>query len=133
MANNNLNKTENILVKVDQNNVILIDPNSVVDGTNVAMRNVPSENLVMYANLEADLIPRTVLAVSGNNSGQGNLQSVAKGTFNMLRNANGGDLDNSWTNSFSETNQTVTDDKGKQTILTNNTSDTSAQTFGIES
>ena len=133
MANNNLNNTENILVKVDQNNVILIDPNSVVDGTNVAMRNVPSENLVMYANLEADLIPRTVLAVSGNNSGQGNLQSVAKGTLNMLRNANGGDLDTSWTNSFSETNQTVTDDKGKQTVLTNNTSDTSAQTFGIES
>ena len=44
MANNNLNSGENILVKVDQNNVILIDPNSVSNGPNVEMRNVKQEN-----------------------------------------------------------------------------------------
>ena len=133
MGNNNLKNTENILVKVDQNNVILIDPNSVVEGGNVAMRSVAQEKLVMYVNLEADLIPRSILSVSGNQQATGNLLSIAEGNLNMLRNANGGDLDTSWTNSFIETNQTVTDKNGKQTTLTNNISDTSAQSFGIES
>jgi hypothetical protein len=133
MGNNNLKNTENILVKVDQNNVILIDPNSVVDGGNVAMRNVAQEKLVMYVNLEADLIPRSILSVSGNQQATGNLLSIAEGNLNMLRNANGGDLDTSWTNSFVDSNQTVTDKNGKQTTLVNNISDTSAQSFGIES
>ena len=133
MANNNLNKTENILVKVDQNNVILIDPNSVVDGGNVSMRNVEQENLVMYVNLEADLVPRTVLNINGGQTTTGNLQSIAKGTLNILRNANGSDLDTSWTNSFDEKNQIKTDINGKSTTLFDNSSDTSAQTFGIES
>ena len=125
MANSRLNKTEDILVKVDQNNVILIDPNSVVEGGNVAMRNVEAENLVMYVNLEADLVPRTILAVSGNQQTSGKLLSVAKGTFNILRNANGGDLDTSWTNSFD----------GKDTVLgtLQVPSDNTGQSFGIES
>ena len=133
MGYNNLKNTENILVKVDQNNVILIDPNSVVEGGNVAMRNVAQEKLVMYVNLEADLIPRSILSVSGNQQATGNLLSIAEGNLNMLRNANGGDLDTSWTNSFVDSNQTVTDKNGKQTTLVNNISDTSAQSFGIES
>ena len=89
MGNNNLKNTENILVKVDQNNVILIDPNSVVEGGNVAMRSVAQEKLVMYVNLEADLIPRSILSVSGNQQATGNLLSIAEGNLNMLRNANG--------------------------------------------
>ena len=132
MANNNLNKTENILVKVDQNNVILIDPNSVVEGGNVSMRNVEMENLVMYVNLEADLVPRTVLNINGGRTTTGNLQSIAKGTLNILRNNNGSDLDTSWTNSFDEKDQIKKDINGKNTTLFNNSSDTSAQTFGIE-
>ena len=133
MANSKLKNSENILVKVDQNNVILIDPNSVVEGGEVAMRNVESENLVMYVNLEADLVPRTILATSGNQQTTGNLLSIAKGNFNILRNSNGGDLDTSWTNSFDGKDQVVTDKDGNKTTVVNNTSDTSGQSFGIES
>ena len=63
MANNKLNSGENILVKVDQNNLIYIDPNSVVNNGVVEERGVKQENLVMYVNLEADLIPRTTLVL----------------------------------------------------------------------
>ena len=134
MANNNLNKTENILVKVDQNNVILIDPNSVVENGNVSMRNVEAENLVMYVNLEADLVPRTILNVSGGKTTTGNLQSIARGTLNMLKNADGGDLNTSWTNSFDGKDTIVKDKDGNETtVVSNGKPDTSAQTFGIES
>jgi hypothetical protein len=132
MANSKLNSNENILVKVDQNNVILVDPNSVIEGGNVAMRNVQAENLVMYVNLEADLIPRSILSVSGNQQTTGNLLSIAKGTFNVLRNANGGDLDTSWTDSFVGQDTVITKD-GQKTTIAANTADTSAQSFGIES
>ena len=83
MANNKLNSGEDILVKVDQNNLIYIDPNSVVNNGFVEERGVKPENLVMYVNLEADLIPRTTL-VTGNEAST--LTSIAKGTFNLMRN-----------------------------------------------
>lgn len=66
MGNSDLNETENILIKVDSNNLIYIDPNSVVNKDNqVESRSVRPENLVIYVNLEADIIPRTILTASG--------------------------------------------------------------------
>jgi len=98
MANNKLSDSENILVKVDQNNLIYIDPNSVIDDDGfIQPRNVKQENLVMYANLEADLIPRSILK-SYNDSDT--LVSVAKGTLNFLRNQKGEDYDTNWTESY---------------------------------
>ena len=35
MANNKINESENILIKVDQNNLIYVDPNSIVVDGNV--------------------------------------------------------------------------------------------------
>ena len=139
MANNNLNSGENILVKVDQNNVILIDPNSVSNGPNVEMRNVKQENLVMYVNLEADLVPRTTLAASGDGSAQSTLLTVAKGNLSFLRAQDGQDLNTGWTDSFfnsTEKTQTVTDKNGKKTPVGTGEffqADSSGQSFGIES
>ena len=83
MGNNNIKETNDILIKVDQNNLIYIDPNSVlVDGA-AQSRGVEPENLVMYVNLEADLIPRTTLIDAGN---QSSLRSIAGGTLNFLKN-----------------------------------------------
>ena len=83
--------TNDILVKVDQNNLMYIDPNSVIDKDGqVLPREVQPENLVTYVNLEADLIPRTTL-ISGNDTNT--LTSIAKGTFNLMRNAEGRDFD----------------------------------------
>jgi hypothetical protein len=58
MGNNNLKITDDILVKVDHNNLIYIDPNSVLSKGVIEPRGVQPENLMMYVNLEADLIPR---------------------------------------------------------------------------
>ena len=79
MGNNDINKSENILVKVDDNNLIYIDPNSIINGKDVEMRDVPAENLVMYVNLEADLIPRTTLVERGDSTS--NLIKIAEGQF----------------------------------------------------
>ena len=55
---------ENILVELDYDNISLIDPNKTIDQEgNVKDRLVKQENLVMYANLECNVLPRTKLAV----------------------------------------------------------------------
>jgi hypothetical protein len=53
-----------ILVEFDYQNIIMVDPNKTIDSLgNISERLVDHENLVMYANLEADVVPRTKLAV----------------------------------------------------------------------
>lgn len=54
----------NIFIEVSENNIFLIDPNRVLtsDG-NIKERDVKHENLIMYANLEAKIYPRTKLIV----------------------------------------------------------------------
>ena len=56
---------DNVYVELDYDNIVLVDPNKVIssDGV-VSERLVKHENLVMYANLEASLIPRTRLNLS---------------------------------------------------------------------
>ncbi len=58
----NIQVNDNILVELDYQNICLIDPNKVVniDGT-VRERQIHHEDLVMYANLEAKMIPRSKL------------------------------------------------------------------------
>ena len=56
----------NILVDFDYNNIIVVDPNKTIDAFgNIAERLVDHENLVMFANLEAEVVPRTKLSVGG--------------------------------------------------------------------
>jgi hypothetical protein len=51
---------EKILVEVDYDNIVLIDPNKVIgDNGKSQERLVKQEDLVMYANLEAIFVPRT--------------------------------------------------------------------------
>jgi hypothetical protein len=133
MANNKLNSGEDILVKVDQNNLIYIDPNSVVNNGVVEERGVKQENLVMYVNLEADLIPRTTLVDSGNKT---TLVSVAKGTLNILK-PKTGDYDTSWTEAYNGSDNVITekDSNGNQIYkgVENKGYDGTAQSFGIDS
>ena len=59
----NFGGSENIYYE-DNSNIVLIDPNSVRDSNGVKKdRVIKQENLVMYANLEANAVPRTRLAV----------------------------------------------------------------------
>lgn len=124
-----LNNKNNILVKTDQNNLIYIDPNSVVYNNEVKGRTVSQEDLVMYVNLEADLIPRTTMII-GNKENP--LTSIAKGTFNLLHNNNGKDLDTSWTESYVPSSK-VYDEKGNiKSDQMGKFNDDSGQSFGID-
>ena len=129
MVKNNVTNTEDIQVKVDQNNLIYIDPNSTVDADgNVTPRNIQAEKLIMYVNLEADIVPRSIL-VSDNETNT--LTSIASGTLNFLKNGDGQDYDTKWTDSFLNTEEKK-DSKGNPTGEFFQ-SDKTGQSFGVDS
>ena len=132
-SNNDLSTSENILVKVDQNNLIYVDPNSVVDADGVIQpRGLKQENLVMYVNLEADLIPRSILLAENNQSNT--LINVATGTFNFLKSQSGdGSLDSSWTEAYNP-GLPQKDEKGNTVPFSSSQfTEPSSQSFGMES
>ena len=83
MADNFLSDNSgDILVEFDYNNIIVVDPNKTIDGQgNIQERLVDHENLVMFVNLEAELLPRTKLAVGGSPQDVATTISVAKINF----------------------------------------------------
>lgn len=129
MANNDLSNTENILIKTDENNLIYVDPNSVLVNNQVQPRSVSQEKMVMYVNLEADIIPRTTLAADGITDSKSSLRSIAKGTLNFLSNNNGKDYDSTWTDSYVPSDSNTLQAKNQ----TQNFSDETGQSFGIDS
>ena len=65
------------------NNIILVDPNKVEDLLgNISERLVDHENLVMYANLEAELLPRTKLNVG---SSPDSIRTISIAKMNFLK------------------------------------------------
>jgi len=140
MGNSELSNSENILVKVDQNNLIYVDPNSVVDADgNIQPRGLKQENLVMYVNLEADLIPRTRLVAEDQGS---TLVSIAKGNLNFLKNQSGdGNFDATWTEAFvgnpelNKANDFKIKDDASSKLFKDDyfINDKSGQSFGIDS
>ena len=128
---NDSTNNENILIKVDQNNLVFIDPNSVVENGVVQPRGTNQENLVYYLNLEADLVPRTILN-SSNTEGGGSLTSIARGTLNLLQNKNSEYLDTGWTDLYTnQPEQDGVDESGRPKYRGN--FDSSGQSFGISS
>ena len=79
-----------IYVEFDYQNIIMVDPNKTISNGNVRDRLVDHENLVMYANLEAQVIPRTKLSVGGAPGDRITTLSVAK--MNFLRPTEGKSL-----------------------------------------
>jgi hypothetical protein len=71
-----------ILVEFDYNNIIVVDPNKTIDSTGkIQERLIDHESLVMYANLEAEVLPRTKLAVGASPEDRIRTISVAKMNF----------------------------------------------------
>lgn len=85
MADNKFFGNDKVYVETEYDNVVLIDPNKVVnsDGT-VQERNVKQENLITYANLEARVIPRTKLAIGSNYSDSVKNVGVAQLKVNFM-------------------------------------------------
>lgn len=129
MGNNDLSNSEKILVKVDQNNLMYIDPNSVVVNGNIEPRGIRQEELVMFVNLEADIVPRSILIADDNKN---TLKSIAKGTLNFLSNATENkEYTTNWTDAYFEKTQEK-DSNGKPIEKTFYQSDESGQSFGID-
>jgi len=90
-----VDKNENILVEFDYNNISVIDPNKVIDENGRAKeRYVKQEELVMYANLECKVIPRTKLAVGASYT---DVQTISVASMNFLKPGGKTFLDNSYT------------------------------------
>jgi hypothetical protein len=87
--------TDNILVEFDYDNITLIDPNRTIDpdGT-VKERLVKQEDLVYYANLECNVLPRTKLAVG--NALNDSQRTISVGKINFLNPGNKKFMDTAW-------------------------------------
>lgn len=73
-----------IYVEFDNNNIIIVDPNKTVDSFgNIKERLVDHENLVMYANLEVDVMPRTKLLVG--TTPEAGIQTISVAKINFLK------------------------------------------------
>jgi len=89
-------KTENILIELDYDNMIVIDPNKVLNNEGFPEeRNVPQENLVMYANLTCTVIPRTKLAIGTSNNTV--IETINVSSFNMLNQTGQDGFNTKWT------------------------------------
>ena len=93
---------KNIYIETDINNIFIINPNKVFtsDGK-YEDRVVPHEQLIMYANLECDIQPRSRLITGDNGT---NLRQIASGSINFLRPNNQNYLTTNWSKSQSEVN-----------------------------
>ena len=111
---------ENILVEFDYDNISLIDPNKVVDELgNVKDRLVKQEDLVIYANLECSVLPRTKLAIgTAMNDSQ---RTISVGKINFLNPGSKTFFDTNWSDEL--TGKDTVSGKGvnqpKQTAVKN--------------
>ena len=86
---------ENILVEFDYQNITVIDPNKIIDKDgNPQQRLINHEDLVMYANLECSVLPRTKLAIGAPLNDT--LKTISVGSINFLNPGNKTLLDDDW-------------------------------------
>lgn len=95
--------TENILVEFDYQNIVIVDPNKIVDGDGKTQeRLVKHENLVMYANLECHIQPRSKL-INGKSADDA-IQVIRVADINFLNPGAKTFLDNSYTDEITGKN-----------------------------
>jgi hypothetical protein len=98
-----VDNAENILVEFDYQNISVIDPNKVIDQDgNPKERLIKQENLVMYANLECQVLPRTKLAIGVPLTET--VRTISVGSINFLNPGQKTFLDNGWTDEITGKN-----------------------------
>ena len=145
-------QSKNIYIEDDYQNIILVDPNKIVlpDGR-VQERLVDHEDLVMYANLQAKVIPRSKLAVGTNfddiveNTVIGTFEGETGIQVDFLRPRGKDAFDTSWSDQFTgkgaregqALNQRVessfTDSTGTRKFTRKSINQADTQSLGIES
>lgn len=111
---------ENILVEFDYNNITIIDPNKVIDENGKAKeRYVKQENLVMYANLETKVIPRSKLAIGV--AANDTIQTVSVADINFLKPGGKDYMEENYTNELTGKDSLIgkADNQPTQTNVTN--------------
>ena len=89
----------NIFIEADFDNIFSINPNKTYDEFgNVQERLVNHEELVMYVNLECNLLPRTKLQIG--NGGVSDNITIATNRINFMNPGQKNSLDTSWTDAF---------------------------------
>ena len=82
---NEIYNNDNILVELAENNIVLLDPNKVVDSNGKPQdRLVSQENLTIYANLQARVVPRSKV-ITGSGVETESLVDVFEGKINFLK------------------------------------------------
>lgn len=114
---------ENILVEFDYQNITVIDPNKIIDKDGKPQqRLINHEDLVMYANLECTVLPRTKLALGAPLSDT--IRTVSVASMNFLNPGNKTFLDDDWSDEI--TGKNTLQGKGvnqkKSNIIPGNTS-----------
>lgn len=105
MAGEFTSGNDNVFLEFDCQNIVLLDPNRVqnADGT-VSDRKIHHEELVMYANLEAFVYPRTKLAVGAPETDV--ITNVQLASTNFLRPEGRSTLTNNYLDVFFGENKT---------------------------
>ena len=101
MADNLLESQGNVSVIDVGNNVVVCNPNKIRKGQEDVDRMVPSEDLVMYAKLTANILPRSYTIRSGKGTTENITIAVSReGELNFLKPQGKTKLDTDWTETF---------------------------------
>ena len=94
-----------------EDNIVLVDPNKIINSDGqLQERLVEHENLIMYANLEANIIPRTKLALGENTDQMSSRLTIANfgqtqdGKINFLKPQGKDYFDSSYTDQLTGQN-----------------------------
>ena len=121
MADDIISGSEGVYTKQICDNLILIDPNKIesADGQTIEDRLVRHEDLVIYVNLVARVVPRSKLIDGKGASDSGVMVDLFNGEINFLKPLNKKSLDSDWTDAFTDPSvnrirrDEETDDKGQ--------------------
>lgn len=103
MADNFPKTNEDVFVVKDVDNIIIVDPNKTISKEGiVSERGINQENFVMYANLEAQMLPRTKL-IQGQDL-ENAIQTQTLASINFLRPSGKTFLDNTYTDQITGLN-----------------------------
>jgi|TARA_R110002020_G_scaffold196775_2_gene397760 N-acetylmuramoyl-L-alanine amidase len=96
---NEITNTENILVEFAEQNVVLVDPNQILVDGKPQKRLVKHEELVIYLNLQARVVPRSKV-ISGAGVETEALVDIFEGNINFLKPGDKDYLTTDWADVF---------------------------------
>lgn len=140
MADEIINSSEKVYVEQICDNLVLIDPNKITsaNGQSIEDRLVRHEDLVIYINLVARVIPRSKLIVGKGASDTGVKVDLFDGEINFLKPVGKKSLDSDWTEGFTDPSinkikrQEETNERGQTFLSKTIENKNDFQGFGIK-